>query len=95
MKKRRWLVHVIFAANTVIRPDFAIIGEPTLLQPIRALQRHFINAIRITGQSVTLVIEKGVNAIELMHESYHPSPVQLRDRLKTRYKIRRLLPIPP
>ncbi|WP_163280037.1 M20/M25/M40 family metallo-hydrolase, partial [Klebsiella aerogenes] len=40
-----------FAANTAIRPDFAIIGEPTSLQPIRAHKGHLSDAIRITGQS--------------------------------------------
>lgn len=40
-----------FAANTQLRPDFAIIGEPTSLQPVRAHKGHISNAIRITGQS--------------------------------------------
>lgn len=74
-----------FAANTAIRPDFAIIGEPTSLKPIRAHKGHLSNAIRITGQSGhSSDPEKGVNAIELMHESItHLST--LRDTLKTRY----------
>ena len=29
-----------FAASTAIRPDFAIIGEPTSLQPVRAHKGH-------------------------------------------------------
>lgn len=85
-----------FAANTAIRPDFAIIGEPTSLQPIRAHKGHLSNAIRIIGQSGhSSDPEKGVNAIELMHESItHLST--LRDRLKPVITIRRLLfPIPP
>ena len=53
-----------FAANTAIRPDFAIIGEPTSLQPIRAHKGHLSNAIRIIwGNPVTLVIRKKVSTL--------------------------------
>ena len=74
-----------FAANTAIRPDFAIIGEPTSLVPIRAHKGHLSNAIRITGQSGhSSDPEKGINAIELMHESISHL-TKLRDTLKNRY----------
>jgi acetylornithine deacetylase len=59
-----------FSTSSHLRPDCAIIGEPTSLQPVRAHKGHMSNAIRIVGQSghssdPTL----GVNAIELMHEA--------------------------
>lgn len=74
-----------FAASTQLRPDFAIIGEPTSLQPIRAHKGHISNAIRITGQSGhSSDPERGVNAIELMHESISHL-MTLRNTLKERY----------
>ncbi|KLN97017.1 acetylornithine deacetylase [Moellerella wisconsensis] len=74
-----------FAANTTLRPDFAIIGEPTSLQPIRAHKGHLSNAIRITGQSGhSSDPARGVNAIELMHESISHL-MTLRNTLKERY----------
>nr|WP_314267887.1 acetylornithine deacetylase [uncultured Moellerella sp.] len=74
-----------FAASTHIRPDFAIIGEPTSLQPIRAHKGHLSNAIRITGQSGhSSDPARGVNAIELMHESISHL-MTLRNTLKERY----------
>ncbi|MHC9396164.1 M20/M25/M40 family metallo-hydrolase, partial [Serratia ureilytica] len=74
-----------FAASTTLRPDFAIIGEPTSLQPIRAHKGHLSNAIRITGQSGhSSDPERGVNAIELMHESISHL-MDLRNTLKERF----------
>ncbi|NIH24413.1 acetylornithine deacetylase [Providencia heimbachae] len=74
-----------FAANTTLRPDFAIIGEPTSLQPIRAHKGHISNAIRITGQSGhSSDPDRGVNAIELMHESISHL-MALRNTLKERF----------
>lgn len=74
-----------FAASTALRPDFAIIGEPTSLQPIRAHKGHLSNAIRITGQSGhSSDPERGVNAIELMHESISHL-MDLRNTLKERF----------
>ncbi|WP_177486082.1 M20/M25/M40 family metallo-hydrolase, partial [Pseudomonas sp. F16(2018)] len=59
-----------FAEHAEIRPDCAIIGEPTSLQPVRAHKGHISNAIRILGQSGhSSDPARGVNAIELMHES--------------------------
>lgn len=40
-----------FAQHSQIRPDCAIIGEPTSLVPIRAHKGHMGEAIRITGKS--------------------------------------------
>ncbi|WP_350304077.1 acetylornithine deacetylase [Photorhabdus viridis] len=74
-----------FAASTTIRPDFAIIGEPTALRPIYAHKGHLSNAIRIVGQSGhSSDPAHGVNAIDLMHESIGHL-IELRDTLKKRY----------
>jgi acetylornithine deacetylase len=61
-----------FAASTAIRPDFAIIGEPTSLQPVRAQSGHSSDPAR------------GVNAIDLMHESIGRL-MELRKTLQERY----------
>jgi acetylornithine deacetylase len=74
-----------FAANTAIRPDFAIIGEPTSLQPIRAHKGHVAHAIRIEGKSGhSSDPARGVNAIDLMHESI-TQLISLRNTLQERY----------
>lgn len=74
-----------FAANTNIRPDFAIIGEPTSLQPIRAHKGHMAQSIRIEGKSGhSSDPARGVNAIDLMHESI-TRLIELRNTLQERY----------
>ncbi len=74
-----------FAASTAIRPDFAIIGEPTSLQPVRAHKGHMANSIRIVGQSGhSSDPARGVNAIDLMHESIGRL-MELRKTLQERY----------
>ncbi|PHM38630.1 acetylornithine deacetylase [Xenorhabdus innexi] len=74
-----------FATNATIRPDFAIIGEPTSLQPIRAHKGHVAHAIRIEGQSGhSSDPARGVNAIDLMHESI-TQLMKLRHTLQERY----------
>ncbi|EKN3445010.1 acetylornithine deacetylase [Yersinia enterocolitica] len=74
-----------FAASTQLRPDFAIIGEPTSLQPVRAHKGHISNAIRITGHSGhSSDPARGVNAIDLMHESI-TELMKLRTTLQERY----------
>lgn len=74
-----------FAETTALRPDCAIIGEPTSLQPVRAHKGHISNAIRIQGQSGhSSDPARGVNAIELMHDAIGHI-LQLRDNLKERY----------
>ncbi len=74
-----------FAASTTLRPDCAIIGEPTSLKPVRAHKGHMSNAVRIQGQSGhSSDPARGVNAIELMHESI-TQLMALRHTLKTRY----------
>ncbi|QLH64164.1 acetylornithine deacetylase [Serratia symbiotica] len=74
-----------FAASTAIRPDFAIIGEPTSLQPVHAHKGHIANAIRIVGQSGhSSDPARGVNAIDLMHGSIGQL-IALRNTLQQRY----------
>lgn len=58
-----------FAQHTHIRPDCAIIGEPTSLKPIRAHKGHLGESVRITGKSGhSSDPERGINAIEVMHQ---------------------------
>ncbi|OSN05225.1 acetylornithine deacetylase [Lonsdalea iberica] len=74
-----------FSESTRIRPDCAIIGEPTSLQPVRAHKGHMSKAIRIQGQSGhSSDPARGVNAIELMHESI-THLMKLRNTLQERY----------
>nr|WP_275051525.1 acetylornithine deacetylase [Brenneria goodwinii] len=74
-----------FAASTQVRPDCAIIGEPTSLHPVRAHKGHMSSAIRIQGQSGhSSDPSRGVNAIELMHDAISHLLV-LRKTLQERY----------
>ena len=51
-----------------IKPDYAIIGEPTGLVPIVMHKGHMSEGIRITGRSGhSSDPSKGINAIEIMH----------------------------
>ena len=83
--EKNGLRKVVEAHPDWITGDFAIIGEPTSLQPIRAHKGHMSNAIRIQGQSGhSSDPARGVNAIELMHDAIGRI-MQLRDLLKERY----------
>lgn len=74
-----------FTTTSHLKPDCAIIGEPTSLQPVRAHKGHIANAIRITGQSGhSSDPSRGINAIELMHNAIGHLTT-LRDGLKERY----------
>lgn len=74
-----------FAQHTHIRPDCAIIGEPTSLKPIRAHKGHMGESVRITGKSGhSSDPSKGINAIELMHESIGYL-MKMRDELREKY----------
>ncbi len=50
-----------FAETTLLRPDCAIIGEPTSLQPVRAHKGHMSNAIRIRGSPATPAIRRAAS----------------------------------
>ena len=81
-----------FAETTRLRPDCAIIGEPTSLQPIRAHKGHMSNAIRIQGQSGhSSDPARGVNAIELMPYSSYSRCLSLSLYIFLRYCVHRIL----
>lgn len=74
-----------FIQHAHIRPDCAIIGEPTSLKPVRAHKGHIGEALQIVGKSGhSSDPEKGINAIELMHEATDYL-MQMRDELKRKY----------
>lgn len=75
----------VFIKHTHIRPDCAIIGEPTSLHPVRAHKGHIGKAVQIIGKSGhSSDPSKGVNAIELMHEATGYL-MQLRNELREKY----------
>lgn len=56
------------AIEQSIKPDYAIIGEPTGLVPVVMHKGHMSEGIRITGHSGhSSDPDKGLNAIEIMH----------------------------
>ncbi|WGE58240.1 acetylornithine deacetylase [Actinobacillus equuli] len=74
-----------FAQHTHIRPDCAIIGEPTSLKPIRAHKGHIGEAVRITGKSGhSSDPDRGINAIELMHQATGYL-MNMRNQLREKY----------
>ncbi len=74
-----------FVQHTHIRPDCAIIGEPTSLKPIRAHKGHVGEAVRITGKSGhSSDPDRGINAIELMHQATGYL-MNMRNQLREKY----------
>lgn len=74
-----------FSQHTHIRPDCAIIGEPTSLKPIRAHKGHVGEAVRITGKSGhSSDPDRGINAIELMHQATGYL-MNMRNQLREKY----------
>lgn len=74
-----------FAKHSHIRPDCAIIGEPSSLKPIRAHKGYMGNAVRVTGKSGhSSDPDKGINAIELMHQAT-TQLIDLRNQLRSKY----------
>lgn len=58
-----------FAQSNDIKPDVAIIGEPTGLVPVVMHKGHMSHRISVTGQSGhSSQPSLGVNAIEIMHQ---------------------------
>ena len=58
-----------FAAQQLIKPDVAIIGEPTSLVPVVMHKGHMSHRITVVGQAGhSSRPEHGVNAIEIMHQ---------------------------
>lgn len=75
-----------FAANTDIRPDYAIIGEPTGLRPVYMHKGHLAQGIRITGRSGhSSDPARGLNAIEIMHKVIGQL-LQLKQHLADNYR---------
>lgn len=74
-----------FIQHRHIRPDCAIIGEPTSLRPVRAHKGHLSNALRVIGKSGhSSDPSKGINAIEVMHQAT-AYLMQMRDELREKY----------
>ncbi|MFZ7276227.1 acetylornithine deacetylase [Avibacterium endocarditidis] len=74
-----------FSQHSHIRPDCAIIGEPTSLKPVRAHKGHIGQAVRIMGKTGhSSDPDKGINAIELMHEATGYL-MEMRNELKAKY----------
>lgn len=52
-----------------LKPDFAVIGEPTSMTPVITHKGHMTEAVRITGKSGhSSNPAAGINAIEIMHD---------------------------
>ncbi|XOV79705.1 MAG: acetylornithine deacetylase [Aestuariibacter sp.] len=59
-----------FMQQKLIKPDVAIIGEPTELKPIYKHKGHMAHSLKIRGESGhSSDPKRGVNAIEIMHEA--------------------------
>lgn len=57
------------AEAATIKPDYAVIGEPTGLVPVMMHKGHMSESIRVTGKSGhSSNPANGVNAIEIMHK---------------------------
>lgn len=73
------------AAAAELKPDYAVIGEPTGLVPVVAHKGHMSEAIRITGKSGhSSDPANGVNAMEIMHKAMG-QVLRLQQDLKDRY----------
>ncbi|KFZ30084.1 acetylornithine deacetylase [Pseudidiomarina salinarum] len=68
-----------------LKPDYAIIGEPTSMTPVIMHKGHLSEAIRVTGKSGhSSDPSAGVNAIEVMHDVISELR-ELQKDFKTRY----------
>ncbi|RTE87498.1 MULTISPECIES: acetylornithine deacetylase [Gammaproteobacteria] len=68
-----------------LKPDYAIIGEPTSMTPVRMHKGHSTDCVRILGKSGhSSDPEAGVNAIDIMHEVLGELKV-LKSHLKDNY----------
>lgn len=76
----------IFTQHAHIRPDCAIIGEPTSLKPIRAHKGHIAESITIIGKSGhSSDPANGINAIEIMYQAINQL-LQLKQQLQDNYR---------
>jgi acetylornithine deacetylase len=75
-----------FAQQQLIKPDMAIIGEPTELRPIAKHKGHMAQSLQITGKAGhSSDPDKGVNAIEIMQVAIQKL-LALRDQLAQQYR---------
>ncbi|WJG10025.1 acetylornithine deacetylase [Aliiglaciecola sp. LCG003] len=75
-----------FAEQQLIKPDMAIIGEPTELKPIGKHKGHMAQSLQITGQAGhSSDPDRGVNAIEIMVQAIEKL-LTLRDSLARNYR---------
>lgn len=75
-----------FAQQQLIKPDMAIIGEPTELVPIYRHKGHFAQSLNIQGKAAhSSDPDKGVNAIEIMYQAIGQLIV-LKDKLQQKYR---------
>ena len=74
-----------FAQQQLIKPDMAIIGEPTELKPIGKHKGHMAHSLMVEGKAGhSSDPDKGVNAIEIMHSAIG-TLMTLRDNLAKTY----------
>ncbi|WP_440876997.1 acetylornithine deacetylase [Thalassotalea sp. PLHSN55] len=74
-----------FAKSQTIKPDAAIIGEPTNLVPVVMHKGHMSHRITIQGKSGhSSDPSKGVNAIEIMYQAIGQL-LQLKDDLNSKF----------
>jgi acetylornithine deacetylase len=74
-----------FAQQELIKPDMAIIGEPTELVPIFKHKGHIAQSLNITGKAGhSSDPAKGVNAIEIMYQAIGQL-LTLQEKLKAKY----------
>lgn len=73
------------ASAMAIKPDYAVIGEPTGLVPVMMHKGHMSEGIRITGKSGhSSDPANGVNALEIMHKVM-ARLLDLQGQLKKKY----------
>ncbi len=75
-----------FAQQQLIRPDMAIIGEPTELKPIARHKGHMAHSLEVEGKAGhSSDPDRGVNAIEIMYQAIGRL-MTLRDNLAREYR---------
>ncbi len=75
-----------FAEQQLIKPDMAIIGEPTELKPIYKHKGHMAHSINVQGEAGhSSDPAKGVNAIEIMHQAIGQL-IDLKEQLAAKYQ---------
>ncbi|UTW45933.1 acetylornithine deacetylase [bacterium SCSIO 12696] len=74
------------AAQKAIRPEYAIIGEPTSMQAVYCHKGHLSERIVVTGRSGhSSNPEYGLNALEIMHQVI-ANLLKTQQQLKERYQ---------